>query len=139
MNFNEIERIATLIEELEKAFVEVEERRARERVERATKSEVVYVRPAKVREVVYEYFSLHNHFEAKKFMKKLSTNSRKLDFYVNSVVEKVCEFFKQYGYYRKPLPKELIERVIDYYFEAVRTSRRVQFMTKTFFRRGSAR
>ena len=135
MNFNEIERhveIATLIEELERTFVDVEERRAEER---ATKSEVVFVRPSKVREVVYEHFSLYNHFESKKFMKKLSTNSRKLEFYVNSIVAKVCEFFKQYNLYRKPLPKELIERVVDYYANVVIANRRVYIITKNYSKR----
>jgi len=134
MNLNEIEshvEIATLIEELEKLAVETEEQRTREVKERALRGEHIFVRPAKIREVVYEYFSLHDHFEARKFMKELSTNSRKLDFYVDRIVLKVCEFFKAYGYYRKPLPKEVIERVVDYYFKAIKTSRRVYVITKT--------
>jgi hypothetical protein len=135
MNLNEIEshvEIATLIEELERTFVEAEERRAKERIERG---EVVFVRPAKIREVVYEYFSLHNHFEARGFTKKLSTNTRKLDFYVNSIVSRVCEFFKSYNYYRKPLPKELIERVVDYYVNVVIANRRVYVITKNSSKR----
>ena len=140
MNFNEIEsQIATVIEELEKLAVEVEERRAKERVELATGSEVVFVRPAKVREVVYQYFELHNHFEAKEFMKKLSTNSRKLEFYVNSIVAKVCEFFKSYNYYRKPVPRELVERVVDYYANVVIANRRIYVITKNYSKRKKVR
>jgi hypothetical protein len=136
MNLNESDtEIALIVEELERLAVEVEERRAKERVERVQKGEVVFVRPSKVREVVYEYFSLHNHFEAKKFMKKLSTNSKKLEFYVNSIVTRVCEFFKQYNLYRKPVSRELIERVVDYYANVVITNRRVYVITKNSSKR----
>jgi len=132
MNLNESDtEIALIVEELERTFVEAEERRTREVKEQVLRGETVFVRPAKIREVVYEHFSLHNHFEARGFAKKLSTNTRKLDFYVNSIVARVCEFFRQYGLYRKPVPRELIERVVDYYFEVTKTSRRVHVVTKT--------
>jgi hypothetical protein len=137
MNLNEIEshvEIAVLVEELERVAVEVEERRTEELKERALRGEV-FVRPTKVREVVYQYFELHNHFEARKFVRSFASTTKKLDFYVNAIATKVCEFFKQYNLYRKPVPRELIERVVDYYFEAIKASRRVQVMTKTFSKR----
>ena len=131
MNFNEIEsQVAILIEELEGLATEVGERRAREVQERVLRGEAVFVRPAKIRALVYERFELYNHFEARKFTRKFATNAKKLEYYVTSIVNKVCEFFKQYGYHRKPLPKELIERVVDYYANVVIANRRIYVITK---------
>jgi hypothetical protein len=134
MHFEGIEshtEVAVLIDELERLATEVEERKSKETKELVLRGEVVFIRPAKVRALIYEKFKLYNHFEARKFVKEFATNTRKLDYYVDMITIKVCEFFKQYGYYRKPIPKEFLERVIDYYFKATKASRIVYVTTKT--------
>jgi hypothetical protein len=136
MNFKEHNsEIAILTEELEALATRIEELRAKERKERALKGEIVFVRPAKIRALIYERFQLYNHFEAKAFAKGFASTTKKLDNYVNAVALRVCECFKRYGCHRKPLPKEIVERVVDYYIEALKTSRRVYVITKEFAKR----
>jgi len=142
MHFGEIEsntEIALIVEELEALASRVEELKTEELKERALRGEVVFVRPAKIRALVYERFELYNHFEARKFTRKFATNAKKLEYYVASIVNKVCEYFKQYNLYRRPVPKEFVERVVDYYANVVIANRRIYVITKNYSKRKKVR
>ena len=123
--------IAKLVEVLEATFREVEERRAKERLA-SLQSEVVFVRPVKIRDLVYQRLELYKDHEARRFAKSFSTKADKVDRYVDSIAFMVCKFFKEFDLYRKPVPRSLVELLIEHYLEVVRTYRRIHTVTKTF-------
>jgi len=131
--------IAKTIELLEATFSEVEERRARERLSKAQSEAFVFVRPAKVRDLVYQRLELYKDHEARRFAKSFSTKADKVDRYVDSVVDKVIEFFRAYDLYRKPVPRFVVELLIDHYFEVAKAYRRTYVATKSFSKKKRVR
>jgi len=123
--------IAKTIEILEETFREVEERRARERIDKALQGEAfVFVRRSKIREFVYLHYRLYDHFDAKRFTKEFATKTNRIDYFVDSIVEEVVSFFKKYDLYRKPVPSSIIEMVVEHYFNVVKARRRIYVITK---------